>query len=93
MQCPLSPLLFIIVTEALSRLINNDSDIEGVCIDGVHHKLSQYADDTTLIPGGHSDIGLMEGHLQTWCDATGMKENANKREGMLLSLAQVSDAS
>ena len=44
--CPLSPLLFIIVTEALTRLINSDTRIEGVCIHhgpsySTHHKLSQ----------------------------------------------------
>ena len=26
----------------------------------------------------------MQKHLNTWCEATGMKENMNKREGLLL---------
>ena len=26
----------------------------------------------------------MQAHLRLWCDATGMLENAKKREGMLL---------
>ena len=81
---PSAALLFIIVTEALSRLINADWRIKGVCVDGIHHKLSQYADDTTLIPGSSNDDTLMQAHLQLWCDATGMLENDKKREGILL---------
>ena len=49
-----------------------------------HHKISQYADDSTLIPKHQDDWDRMEGHLNTWCDATSMKENATKREGQLL---------
>ena len=46
--CPLSPLLFLVITEALTRLIQNDRQIEGIKINGTHHKISQYADDSTL---------------------------------------------
>ena len=38
--CPLSPLLFLIITEALTRLIVNDPHINGIAINGVHHKIS-----------------------------------------------------
>ena len=82
--CPLSPLLFLVITEALTRLIQNDRQIEGVKINGTHHKISQYADDSTLIPKHQNDWDRMEAHLGTWCDATSMKENATKREGQLL---------
>ena len=82
--CPCSPLLFLVVTEALTRLIMNDESIEGVTINGTQHKISQYADDSTLIPRNVRDWTRMEAHLQTWCEATAMKENATKREGQLL---------
>ena len=53
--CPLSPLLFLVITEALTRLITSDPQIEGVAINGENHKISQYADDSTLIPKHEAD--------------------------------------
>ena len=47
-------------------------------------KISQYADDSTLIPRNIRDWTRMKAHLKTWCKATAMKENATKREGQLL---------
>ena len=44
--CPISALLFLIITEPLSRLIESDQRIKGVNINGRTHKLSQYADDS-----------------------------------------------
>ena len=82
--CPLSPLLFLVITEALTRLIVKDANIEGITINGVNHKITQYADDSTLIPKHAADWRRMAAHLATWCDATSMKENAAKREGQLL---------
>ena len=81
--CPCSPLLFLLITEALTRSIVRDKDIKGVEIDGVAHKISQYADDSTLI-GRRSDWPRMQYHLRRWCAATAMKENGKKREGLLL---------
>ena len=48
--CPLSPLLFLVITEALTRLIKNDTQIEGIRIGDTRHVISQYADDSTLCP-------------------------------------------
>jgi hypothetical protein len=47
------------------------------------HKISQFADDSTLL-AHPSDIPRFDAHLDTWCKATAMKENATKREAMLL---------
>ena len=81
--CPLSPLLFLLVTEVITRLIIQDDQYRGVEIDGIRHKLSQFADDSTLI-NIPTDIPYTEAHLKTWCDATAMLENGKKREGLLL---------
>ena len=82
--CPISPLLFLVITEPLTRLIVNDTSIKGVEINGTRHKISQYADDSTLIPKDEEDWNQMEDHLHTWCEATAMRENNTKREGQLL---------
>ena len=47
--CPLSPLTFLLTTEALPRAINRDEDIAGIDLNGYNLKISQFADDTALI--------------------------------------------
>ena len=81
--CPLSPLLFLLVTEVISRLINQDDLYTGVVINGVHYKISQFADDSTFIMIIGDEIRLAI-HIRTWELATGMSENSGKREGMLI---------
>ena len=56
--CPISPLLFLVVTEALTRLIMNDADISGVIINGKRYKISQYADDSTLASRATGRTGI-----------------------------------
>ena len=81
--CPLSPLLFLLVTEVLSRLIMTDEEYSGVVVNGVHHKISQFADDNVFIMRLGDELRLII-HMQTWERATGMSENDKKREGLLL---------
>ena len=81
--CPISPLLFLLVTEVITRLITNDEYYKGITVDGTAHKISQFADDSTFLLSLGDEIRLAK-HLETWCGATGMLENAKKREGMLL---------
>ena len=45
---PISPYLFILCGEILSTAIRNDPKIEGLTIHNEEHKISQYADDTSL---------------------------------------------
>ena len=82
--CPLSPLLFLVITEALTRSIQNDEGIIGIRIKDIIHKITQYADDSTLICKNKDDADKAQRHINTWCLATGMAENASKREGMLI---------
>merc|ERR1711965_830911 len=44
--CPLSPLLFLVIAEPLTRLINNHPDIAGVTLGGRSHRISQYSTRT-----------------------------------------------
>ena len=81
--CPISPLLFLVIAEPLARLILANKNIKGVEINGHRHKISQYADDSTLI-GTPGDEPHFQKELNTWQAATCMKENSDKREGQLL---------
>ena len=81
--CPLSPLLFLLITEPLTRLFQTDTQLKGISIDGIRHLISQYADDTTLILQP-SDIARALAKVTKWASATSMHENEPKREGLLL---------
>ena len=47
--CPLSPYLFVLAVELLACKIRQDKEIQGIKIFGKELKLSQFADDTTLL--------------------------------------------
>lgn len=49
---PVAPYLFLLCAEILSALIKENNDIKGILIHGKEHKISQYADDTSLILDG-----------------------------------------
>ena len=46
--------------------------------------ISQFADDTTLALRSWRQLKKANIALQRWCDATGMKENVKKREGLAM---------
>ena len=55
--CPLSPLLYILCAEVFALSIRADKEIKGIQINHeVQHKISQYADDTTLTVVGDDSI-------------------------------------
>ena len=47
-----APYLFILCAEILSILIKQNTDINGIFIDNKEHKISQYANDTSLVLDG-----------------------------------------
>ena len=81
--CPISPLLFLLITEPLARLFERDTRLQGVTIGNLRLVISQFADDTTLVcrPGDESPA---QDNLDTWMQGTAMLENDTKREGQLL---------
>ena len=54
----MSPYLFIKAAEILANFIRRDEDMKRFETNGVEHKLSQYADDTTLILDG-SEVSFL----------------------------------
>lgn len=47
--CALLPFLFILTVEKLAEYVRNDTNVKGVSISRMEYKLSQYADDTTIL--------------------------------------------
>ena len=80
--CPLSPILFLFVGEALARPAQDAPEWEGVTVGGFEHFLSQFADDTTLFVKNFQNLPLMWSCVRKYERATGMKVNIKKTEGI-----------
>ena len=81
--CPLSPYLFILCAEVLGNAIRRDEEIRGIKISGTECKLSQYADDTTMILDG-SELSFSRTLylLDIFADISGVKVNYEKTEAL-----------
>ena len=81
--CPLSPILFLLITEGLTRLVNDDPELEGITILGKTYKISQFADDTVFLLRNFDSIRRMWQLITgIYEPATGMKVNVTKTEGL-----------
>ena len=79
---PASPVLFLFITEALTRMMKRD--LNGVAINNRKFILSQFADDTVVYLNNFSDLAPMWSVLSRWCEATGMRLNRTKTEAVRL---------
>ena len=83
--CPLSPLLNCLVVETLGQAIPRDETIEGIQIPGSNQqqsKVSQYADDTTLILANDYSITQCFHIVNIFEKGSGSRLNATKTEGL-----------
>ena len=79
--CPLSPYLFVLASEVLAKALRKNKDIRGIHVNEKEIKLSQYADDTTLILDGSKKSVLSSlGLLDDFHKASGLKLNDKKTE-------------
>ena len=76
---PISPYLFILAADVLAEAIRNNTNIKGITIHNKEHKLSTYADDTTLFTqyNEHSIKSCME-TLTEFELVSGLKVNKEK---------------
>lgn len=79
--CPLSPYLFFLCVEVLAVAIRGDNEIKGISVGNVECKLSQYADDTTVILDG-SQVSLERSFalLDSFAQLSGLRVNCEKTE-------------
>ena len=85
--CPLSPLLYLLVSEVLSTQIWNCKDIEGFLLPGaggLQFKISQYVDDATSILKSESSLCNMLRVVHKFELGSGAKLNTSKSEAMWL---------
>ena len=82
--CQLSPLLFLIVAQALKFAIHSEKKLKGIKIGSKSYKISQFADDTVLFLRSLTELKYANRPIRKWCRATGMRENVKKREGLAM---------
>ena len=82
--CPLSPLLYVLVSEVVAVNIRCNPCISGLCLPGSAplSPISQYADDTSLILTSDDSIMAVFDTYALFEKASGAKLNQSKSEGL-----------
>lgn len=80
--CPLSPYLFILFVEVLAEAVRKNNEIKGITVNGRELiKISQYADDTTLIlDGSQKSFTTSLKTLEFFSEVSGLRLNGKKTE-------------
>ena len=84
--CPLSPLLYILVAETLANLILQNPGIDGIFFPGSNEqvKISQYADDATLLLLGEYSVRKAFEIIKFYEKGSDSKLIMHKTKGMWL---------
>ena len=89
---PLSLYLFLLAVEPLVASINNDTRIEGLGRGRKRNvKCPHYADDLTLTLIGSPSVCLSFEIIQRFSEATGLKPNMEKMQGMMVGFSCTDD--
>ena len=80
--CPISPYLFLIAVEVLAISIRSNENISGIKVGNKEIKISQLADDTTLLLANLASVKHALGCLSDLQEISGLKVNIDKTIGM-----------
>ena len=81
--CPLSPYLFVLTVEVLAKAIRENKNIKGILVNQNEIKISQYADDMTLIlDGSKSSLEASLKILDKFGAVSGLRLNDKKTEAL-----------
>ena len=82
--CPLSPYLFILSVELLACKIRQDKEIQGIQIFKKEIKISQFADDTSLLCNSCKSVQRAIQVLNDFGDVSGLRLNPSKTKALWL---------
>ena len=85
---PLSPYLFIIAVGLLSIALMKNESINGIKVQNIEYKLTQYADDLTLTLSNTQSVNQAISLIEDFGRCSGLKLNKEKTEAMLLGSLQ-----
>ena len=76
---PIAPYLFILCAQILLIMVTNNDNIKGIQVGKKNYKITQYADDTTLImDGSERSLKTALNILEIYGNMSGLKMNTNK---------------
>ena len=91
--CPLSPFLFILAVEILACKIRKDPGGQGIFLpNGQEVKLSQFADDITLIARDAASLTCFLRNIDVFGNISGLKLNKKKTKAMWIGASKNSSA-
>jgi len=93
--CPLSPLLYVLISEVLSTEVRKCKEIKGFLLPGVgglQSKISQYADDASCILKSEVSLGNLIRIIEKYEAGSGAKLNTARTEAMWLGRWRANDA-
>ena len=82
--CPLSPYLFILGVEILASRIRTDKNVVGIEIFDTEHKISQFADDTTLLLSNLTSVQNSLTLVDQFGSISGLSLNVEKTKALWL---------
>ena len=82
--CPLSPFLFVLVVELLASKIRQDKEIQGIKIFRKEVKISQFADDTTLLNSNRNSVSRALNVLDNFGNLLSLRLNSSKTKALWL---------
>ena len=82
--CPLSPYLFILGVEILASRIRTDKNVVGIKIFDTEHKISQFADDTTLLLSNLTSVQNSLTLVDQFGSISGLSLNVEKTKALWL---------
>jgi hypothetical protein len=84
-RCPLSPLLFVLVSECFGQLVRSCKEIQGLTLPGGREsKISQYADDNTCFVTNNYGLLKVLDVFEQYGRASGAKLNRTKSKVLWL---------
>ena len=87
---PLSPYIFLLCEEILSRQFKANTEIKGIEIAGTKYLLSQFADDTTIfLDGTENSLNEALKILKTFAIASGLKLNSSKTRAIWIGCEKI----
>ena len=80
---PVTPYIFILCAEKLSRMLRNEDSVKGININNKSFLLGQYADDSQIfLDSSESSLRSTRHILQIFYEMSGLKINAEKTKAL-----------